>query len=97
MLVAADIYRPAAIDQLTILGKKVGISVYSEGTEAKPSQIAKNGLKEAKSKKADVIIVDTAGRLQVDKAMMNELKEVKRAVNPTEVLLVVDAAKRLQD
>ncbi|RCV36529.1 hypothetical protein SEVIR_7G335900v4 [Setaria viridis] len=91
MLVAADVYRPAAIDQLTILGKKVGVPVYSEGTDAKPSQIAKNGLKEAKSQKTDVIIVDTAGRLQVDKAMMNELKEVKKAVNPTEVLLVVDA------
>jgi len=91
MLVAADVYRPAAIDQLTILGKKVGVPVYSEGTEAKPSQIAKNGLKEAKVNKADVIIVDTAGRLQVDKSMMNELKEVKKAVNPTEVLLVVDA------
>ncbi|OEL31765.1 Signal recognition particle 54 kDa protein, chloroplastic [Dichanthelium oligosanthes] len=91
MLVAADVYRPAAIDQLTILGKKVGVPVYSEGTDAKPSQIAKNGLKEAKNQKTDIIIVDTAGRLQVDKAMMNELKEVKRAVNPTEVLLVVDA------
>ncbi|XP_015698067.1 signal recognition particle 54 kDa protein, chloroplastic-like isoform X1 [Oryza brachyantha] len=91
MLIAADVYRPAAIDQLTILGKQVGVPVYSEGTEVKPSQIAKNGLKEAKSKKTDVIIVDTAGRLQVDKAMMSELKEVKRAVNPTEVLLVVDA------
>ncbi|TVU26883.1 hypothetical protein EJB05_29454 [Eragrostis curvula] len=91
MLVAADVYRPAAIDQLTILGKKVGVPVYSEGTEAKPSQIAKNGLKEAKGKNTDVVIVDTAGRLQVDKAMMNELKEVKKAVNPTEVLLVVDA------
>ncbi|KAL6640407.1 hypothetical protein ACP70R_021530 [Stipagrostis hirtigluma subsp. patula] len=91
MLIAADVYRPAAIDQLTILGKKVGVPVYSEGTEAKPSQIARNGLKEAKGKKTDVIIVDTAGRLQVDKAMMNELKEVKKAVNPTEVLLVVDA------
>uniref|UniRef100_A0A0D9XBJ2 SRP54-type proteins GTP-binding domain-containing protein n=1 Tax=Leersia perrieri TaxID=77586 RepID=A0A0D9XBJ2_9ORYZ len=91
MLIATDIYRPAAIDQLTILGKLVGVRVYSEGTEAKPSQIAKNGLKEAKSKKTDVITVDTAGRLQVDKAMMSELKEVKRALNPTEVLLVVDA------
>jgi len=65
MLVAADVYRPAAIDQLNILGKKVGVPVYSEGTDAKPSQIAKNGLKEGKSQKKDVIIVDTAGRLQV--------------------------------
>ncbi|KAG8091299.1 hypothetical protein GUJ93_ZPchr0011g27899 [Zizania palustris] len=91
MLIAADVYRPAAIDQLTILGKQVGVPVYSEGIEEKPSRIAKSGLKEAKSKKTDVVIVDTAGRLQVDKAMMSELKEVKRAVNPTEVLLVVDA------
>ncbi|RLM99534.1 signal recognition particle 54 kDa protein, chloroplastic-like [Panicum miliaceum] len=91
VILLADVYRPAAIDQLNILGKKVGVPVYSEGTDVKPSQIAKNGLKEAKSQKKDVIIVDTAGRLQVDKAMMNELKEVKKAVNPTEVLLVVDA------
>ncbi|EMS61887.1 Signal recognition particle 54 kDa protein, chloroplastic [Triticum urartu] len=91
VILLADVYRPAAIDQLTILGKKVGVPVYSEGTEAKPSEIAKNGLKEAKSQKTDVVIVDTAGRLQVDKAMMNELKEVKKAVKPTEILLVVDA------
>ncbi|KAF8707265.1 hypothetical protein HU200_030273 [Digitaria exilis] len=91
MLVAADVYRPAAIDQLTILGKKVGVPVYSEGTDAKPSQIAKNGLKEAKSQKKDVNCWKTAGHTLVDKAMMSELKEVKKAVNPTEVLLVVDA------
>jgi len=91
MLVAADVYRPAAIDQLTILGKQVGVPVYSEGTEAKPPQITKNAVEEAKSKNIDAIVVDTAGRLQIDKAMMDELKEVKKAVNPTEVLLVVDA------
>ncbi|KAF8396399.1 hypothetical protein HHK36_018016 [Tetracentron sinense] len=91
MLVAADVYRPAAIDQLVILGEQVDVPVYTAGTEVKPSDIARQGLEEAKKKKMDVVIVDTAGRLQIDKAMMDELKEVKRALNPTEVLLVVDA------
>ncbi|KAK8473619.1 hypothetical protein PHAVU_001G191200 [Phaseolus vulgaris] len=91
MLVAGDVYRPAAIDQLSILGKQVDVPVYAAGTDVKPSEIAKQGLEEAKKKKIDVVIVDTAGRLQIDKTMMDELKEVKRALNPTEVLLVVDA------
>lgn len=91
MLVAGDVYRPAAIDQLKILGEQVGVPVYSEGTDIKPSEIAKRGLDEAKKKSVDVVIVDTAGRLQIDKTMMDELKEVKKALNPTEVLLVVDA------
>lgn len=91
LLVAADVYRPAAIDQLVILGEQVGIPVYTEGTDTKPSQIAKHGLQEAKKKAIDVVIVDTAGRSQIDKTMMDELKEVKQAVNPAEVLLVVDA------
>ncbi|XP_020212976.1 signal recognition particle 54 kDa protein, chloroplastic [Cajanus cajan] len=91
MLVAGDVYRPAAIDQLAILGKQVDVAVYTAGTDVKPSEIAKQGLEEAKKKKIDVVIVDTAGRLQIDKTMMDELKEVKRALNPTEVLLVVDA------
>ncbi|KAJ6994449.1 signal recognition particle 54 kDa protein [Populus alba x Populus x berolinensis] len=91
MLVAGDVYRPAAIDQLVILGEQVGVSVYTEGTDVKPSEIARKGLVEAKKKNIDVVIVDTAGRLQIDKAMMDELKDVKRVLNPTEVLLVVDA------
>ncbi|XP_022132862.1 signal recognition particle 54 kDa protein, chloroplastic [Momordica charantia] len=91
MLVAGDVYRPAAIDQLVILGEQVGVPVYTAGTEVKPSDIAKQGLQEARKNKVDVVIVDTAGRLQIDKAMMDELKEVKRVINPTEVLLVVDA------
>ncbi|XP_054804066.1 signal recognition particle subunit SRP54, chloroplastic [Prosopis cineraria] len=91
MLVAGDVYRPAAIDQLVILGKQVDVPVYTARTDVKPSEIAKQGLEEAKRKKIDVVIVDTAGRLQIDKAMMDELKEVKQAINPTEVLLVVDA------
>ncbi|OWM82534.1 signal recognition particle 54 kDa protein, chloroplastic [Punica granatum] len=91
MLVAGDVYRPAAIDQLSILGEQVGVPVYTAGTDVKPAEIAKQGLEEAKRKNIDVVVVDTAGRLQIDKAMMDELKEVKRAINPTEVLLVVDA------
>ncbi|KAG0485813.1 hypothetical protein HPP92_009892 [Vanilla planifolia] len=91
MMIAADVYRPAAIDQLKILGDQVGVTVYTEGTEVKPSQIAINGIEEARKRKIDVAIVDTAGRLQLNKTMMDELKEVKQAVNPTEVLLVVDA------
>ncbi|KAL2900177.1 Signal recognition particle 54 kDa protein chloroplastic [Bienertia sinuspersici] len=91
MLVAGDVYRPAAIDQLVILGQQVDVPVYTASTDVKPSEIAKQGLAEAKKKNLDVVIVDTAGRLQIDKAMMDELKDVKRAVNPTEILLVVDA------
>ncbi|GMN39455.1 hypothetical protein TIFTF001_008685 [Ficus carica] len=91
MLVAGDVYRPAAIDQLVILGQQVDVPVYTAGTDVKPSEIARQGLEEAKKKNIDVVIVDTAGRLQIDKAMMDELKDVKRALSPTEVLLVVDA------
>ncbi|XP_058209558.1 signal recognition particle subunit SRP54, chloroplastic isoform X1 [Rhododendron vialii] len=91
MLVAGDVYRPAAIDQLVILGKQVDVPVYTAGTGVKPAEIAKQGLQEAKRKNIDVVIMDTAGRLQIDKTMMDELKEVKQELNPTEVLLVVDA------
>uniref|UniRef100_A0A6N2LJY9 signal-recognition-particle GTPase n=1 Tax=Salix viminalis TaxID=40686 RepID=A0A6N2LJY9_SALVM len=91
MLIAGDVYRPAAIDQLVILSEQVGVPVYTEGTDVKPSEIARKGLAEAKKKNIDVAIVDTAGRLQIDKGMMDELKDVKRVLNPTEVLLVVDA------
>ncbi|XP_075078567.1 signal recognition particle subunit SRP54, chloroplastic isoform X1 [Nicotiana tabacum] len=91
MLIAGDVYRPAAIDQLVILGEQVDVPVYAAGTDVKPAEIARQGLEEAKRKNVDVVIMDTAGRLQIDKAMMDELKEVKRVLNPTEVLLVVDA------
>ncbi|MQL96455.1 hypothetical protein Taro_029144 [Colocasia esculenta] len=91
MLVAGDVYRPAATDQLKILGEQVGVPVYAPGIDVKPAQIAKQGLEEAKKMKADVVIVDTAGRLQIDKTMMDELKEMKKVLNPTELLLVVDA------
>ncbi|XP_010558224.1 PREDICTED: signal recognition particle 54 kDa protein, chloroplastic [Tarenaya hassleriana] len=91
MLIAGDVYRPAAIDQLVILGEQVGVPVYAAGTEVKPADIAKQGLQEAKKNNIDVVIMDTAGRLQIDKGMMDELKDVKKVLNPTEVLLVVDA------
>ncbi|KAG5553329.1 hypothetical protein RHGRI_011259 [Rhododendron griersonianum] len=103
MLVAGDVYRPAAIDQLVILGSlnsfsysvislgQVDVPVYTAGTGVKPAEIAKQGLQEAKKKNIDVVIMDTAGRLQIDRTMMDELKEVKQELNPTEVLLVVDA------
>ncbi|KAL6145548.1 hypothetical protein ACLB2K_056234 [Fragaria x ananassa] len=91
MLVAGDVYRPAAIDQLVILGEQVKVPVYTAGTDIKPSEIARQGLEEAKKKNIDVVIMDTAGRLQIDKVLMDELKEVKRELNPTETLLVVDA------
>ncbi|XP_059668705.1 signal recognition particle subunit SRP54, chloroplastic isoform X2 [Cornus florida] len=91
MLIAGDVYRPAAIDQLVILGEQVNVPVYTAGAGVKPAEIARQGLEEAKRKNMDVVIMDTAGRLQIDKAMMDELKEVKQALKPTEVLLVVDA------
>ncbi|KAI4310556.1 hypothetical protein MLD38_035526 [Melastoma candidum] len=91
MLIAGDVYRPAAIDQLVILGQQVKVPVYAAGTDVKPAEIARKGLEEAKKQNIDVVIMDTAGRLQIDKTMMDELKEVKRVLNPTEVLLVVDA------
>ncbi|KAG9144700.1 hypothetical protein Leryth_021655 [Lithospermum erythrorhizon] len=91
MLIAGDVYRPAAIDQLVMLGEQVGVPVYAAGTRIKPAEIARQGLAEAKKNNVDVVIMDTAGRLQIDKAMMDELKDVKQVLNPTEVLLVVDA------
>ncbi|MCO5562956.1 hypothetical protein L7F22_016592 [Adiantum nelumboides] len=91
MMVATDIYRPAAIDQLITLGKQVDVPVFEAGSQIKPAEIAKLGLAEARKKSVDVLIVDTAGRLQVDKGMMDELKQMKKVLNPTEVLLVVDA------
>jgi signal recognition particle subunit SRP54 len=90
-LVAADVYRPAAIDQLKALGEEANIPVFSMGTDISPVTIAVEGVKEGRSKGCDVIIIDTAGRLHIDEKMMTELQEVKRAVRPHQVLLVVDA------
>jgi signal recognition particle subunit SRP54 len=91
LLVAADIYRPAAIKQLEILGKQVDIPVYSEGTGVPAPTIVKNALRFAREKAYTVAILDTAGRLQIDDLMMQELEQVRMIARPTEVLLLVDA------
>ncbi len=91
LLVAADIYRPAAIDQLTVLAEQVGVDVYSERENKDAVAIAQNAIREAKAKNKNVIIIDTAGRLAIDEAMMTEVANIKSAVNPAEILFVVDA------
>jgi len=91
LLVAADIYRPAAIQQLEILGKQVDIPVYSEGTKVPAPTIVKNAVRLAREKAYTVAILDTAGRLQIDDQMMQELEQVRMIARPTEVLLLVDA------
>ncbi|MCR5157431.1 MAG: signal recognition particle protein [Butyrivibrio sp.] len=91
MLVAGDIYRPAAVDQLKINAEKQGVDFFSLGTDISPVEIAKASLEEAKKKGNNVVIIDTAGRLQIDEAMMNELIDIKEAVTVHQTLLVVDA------
>ena len=91
LLVAGDVYRPAAIEQLKILGQQVGVEVYTEEGNKNPVEIAENAIKYARGKNINTVIVDTAGRLAVDEAMMEEIAAVKRAVKPTETLFVVDA------
>lgn len=91
MLAAADVYRPAAIEQLKILGEQIGVHVYYEEDNKNPVKIAKNAVKYAKQHGHDLVIVDTAGRLAVDELMMNEIAAIKKAVNPEEILFVVDA------
>ncbi|MET0298599.1 MAG: signal recognition particle protein [Flavitalea sp.] len=91
LLVAADVYRPAAIEQLKVLGTQVGVDVYSEPENKNAVDIARNAIREAKSKNKNIVIIDTAGRLAVDEVMMNEVAEIKSAVNPTEILFVVDS------
>ena len=91
LLVACDVYRPAAIDQLKVLGQQVEVPVYSELDSKDPVQIALNAIQEAKAKGDDLVIVDTAGRLAVDEQMMNEIEAIKKAINPDATLFVVDA------
>lgn len=91
LMTACDIYRPAAIKQLEILGEKLGIPVFSMGEGVSPVNIAKAALEQAKRKGNDVVLIDTAGRLHIDEALMEELKGVKEAVKPQEILLVIDA------
>lgn len=90
LLVACDIYRPAAINQLKTLGKQVDVEVYDEGTN-NPSKTSKNAIKYAEKKGYDTVIIDTAGRLQIDEGLMDELLEIKKTVSPTEILLTVDS------
>ncbi|MBR5510608.1 MAG: signal recognition particle protein [Bacteroidaceae bacterium] len=91
LLVACDVYRPAAIDQLKVLGEQIGVPVYSEPESKNPVQIALNAIKEAKQNNYNLVIIDTAGRLAIDEAMMQEISAIKEAVNPTETLFVVDS------
>ncbi len=91
LLVAADIYRPAAIDQLQVLGGQIGVDVYAERENKDAVSIVQNAIKEARAKNKNVIIIDTAGRLAVDEVMMNEVANIKAAVNPQEILFVVDS------
>ena len=91
LLVAADIYRPAAIDQLVTLGKQIDVEVFNLSPNLKPEEIAKKGLEKAKKEGFDTVLVDTAGRLQIDTDMMGEMVRIKEAVQPDEVLLVVDS------
>jgi len=91
LLVACDVYRPAAIDQLKIVGESAGIPVFSLGTKISPVEIAKAGVEHAKKNGNDVVFIDTAGRLHIDEELMAELSKIKEATSPTEILLVVDA------
>ena len=91
LLVACDVYRPAAIDQLNVLGSQIGVEVYSDKENKNPVSIAQAAIVEAKTKGYDVVIIDTAGRLAVDQAMMSEIAAVKAAINPSETLFVVDS------
>ena len=91
LLAACDVYRPAAIEQLRVLGEQIGVAVYSEIENKNPIQIAQNAIKFAKANGHDLLIIDTAGRLAVDEQMMNEIAAIKSAINPQEILFVVDS------
>ena len=91
LLVAGDVYRPAAINQLQVLGEQIGVEVYTEEGSMKPVKIAKNSIGYARQKGCDVVIVDTAGRLAVDEQMMDEISSIKEVINPHETLFVVDS------
>ena len=91
LLVACDVYRPAAVDQLKIVGESIGIPVFSMGTKISPVEIAKAGVEHAKKNGHDMVLIDTAGRLHIDEALMTELVKIKQSLDPSEILLVVDA------
>jgi signal recognition particle subunit SRP54 len=91
LLVACDVYRPAAIDQLKVLAESINVPVYTEEGSKEPVKIAQNAIDYARKNNHDLVIIDTAGRLAVDEQMMNEIEAIKKAVNPTEILFVVDS------
>ena len=91
LMIAADTYRPAAVDQLVTLARQINVPIYEEGTDSAPPAIVKRGIKRAKELDADVVLIDTAGRLQIDETKMDELEEIKRISTPAEILLVADA------
>ncbi len=91
LLIACDVYRPAAINQLQVLGEQIGVTVYTEPGNNNPVKIAENGIKHAKANGFDLVIVDTAGRLAIDEQMMNEIAAIKKAISPEEILFVVDS------
>ena len=91
MMLAADTYRPAAVDQLVTLARQINVPCYEEGTSDSPPNIVRRGLKQARDKDIDIVLVDTAGRLQIDDTKMEELEEIKRISSPAEILLVADA------
>ena len=91
MLVGCDVYRPAAINQLKVVGDQVGVEVYAEEGNMNPVEIAENAVKHAKANGKNVVIIDTAGRLAVDEEMMNEISNIHKAVAPQETLFVVDS------
>ncbi|WP_315353819.1 signal recognition particle receptor subunit alpha, partial [Hoylesella nanceiensis] len=91
LLVACDVYRPAAIEQLKVVGEQIGVPVYSEIENKNVVEIAQHGIQEAKAKGYDVVLIDTAGRLAIDEEMMNEISKLKESVQPTETLFVVDS------
>ena len=91
LLVACDVYRPAAVQQLEIVGESVGVPVFSMGTSVSPVEIAKAGVEHARRHGCDLVFIDTAGRLQIDEVLMEELANIRKATEPTEILLVVDA------
>ena len=91
MMIAADIYRPAAIDQLKTLGQQINVPVFDMGTETPAVEIVRNGLEQARANKNDYVLIDTAGRLQIDETLMKELRDIKDFAHPNEILLVVDS------
>lgn len=91
LMIAGDVYRPAAIDQLKVLGQQLDVPVFDMGTDVSPVEIVRQGMEVAREKKNDYVLIDTAGRLHIDEALMDELKQIKAIAEPNEILLVVDA------